>query len=366
MTSGEAIEGSKHSLLKMISLVIVLFCVPVLLEYRTKIRLKGIHGVCLLWVFIMPIVVYINRGLNSDYIFTLLWPLFFEISYVMISSKNKRMKIFVRFFLVVFCVGFYLFIGAISAADGKQSNAIFFPLLTLPWLACIERKYLRVLLLGVLTIAVLFSMKRSSIIVRSLVWVIYGCLAIRNERRKMVALLTVVILFVVGFFAFDIIDERTGGMITERLNREETNEGRNRLAIYEIVGEMQMNSSKLAWVLGHGHNGVWKNSPLEISAHNDIQEVLYDYGLIIMVLYLCLWWYVIKRSIYLYRIKSPYLFPYLSSLAIFVVMSLVSHLILYTSYFNFLVIFWGCIEGMIYVERRMKFVRMMQDREQKK
>ena len=118
VTSGEAIEGSKHSLLKMISLVIVLFCVPVLLEYRTKIRLKGIHGVCLLWVFIMPIVVYINRGLNSDYIFTLLWPLFFEISYVMISSKNKRMKIFVRFFLVVFCVGVYLFIGASSAADG--------------------------------------------------------------------------------------------------------------------------------------------------------------------------------------------------------------------------------------------------------
>lgn len=126
MTSGEAIEGSKHSLLKMISLVIVLFCVPVLLEYRTKIRLKGIHGVCLLWVFIMPIVVYINE-VNSDYIFTLLWPLFFEISYVMTDKFEKQAdEDICTIFLGSVCVGFYLFIGAISAASGKQSNAIFF------------------------------------------------------------------------------------------------------------------------------------------------------------------------------------------------------------------------------------------------
>ena len=92
--------------------------------------------------------------------------------------------------------------------------------------------------------------------------------------------------------------------------------------------------------------GVRRDSPLELSAHNDFLEVLYDYGLIIFILYLALWYYVIKRLVYHIRINSIYSLPYFCSFAIFLLLSMVSHLILYASYFNYLVMFWGCMEGL--------------------
>lgn len=39
--------------------------------------------------------------------------------------------------------------------------------------------------------------------------------------------------------------------------------------------------------------------------------------------------------------------PYSVSFAIFLSLSMVSHLILYTSYFNFLVMFWAAVEAVL-------------------
>ena len=110
---------------------------------------------------------------------------------------------------------------------------------------------------------------------------------------------------------------------------------------------MIQSSSPTRLVIGHGHFGVRQDSWLEISAHNDFLEVIYDYGLVIFIFYLCLWGYVIRRAYYLYKTKSEMFLPYAASFSIFLVMSMVSHLILYTTYFNYLVMFWGMTEAMI-------------------
>ena len=162
----------------------------------------------------------------------------------------------------------------------------------------------------------------------------------------------VLFLLLVGIFSFNQIDAMLGGQLSERMNKEETDVGRGRLAIYDVTWLMQQHSSVDEWILGHGHNGVWHNSPLEISAHNDLMEVLYDYGLIVFILYLCLWGYVMNKCLYLYRINSYFLVPYISSICIFIVLSLVSHLVLYTSYFNLLVIFWAGVEAFVEKEKR--------------
>ena len=46
------------------------------------------------------------------------------------------------------------------------------------------------------------------------------------------------------------------------------------------------------------------------------------------------------------KIKSSYLLPYSYSMIILLVLSLVSHLIIYPTYFIGLTIFWGYIEGL--------------------
>ncbi|UBD67034.1 O-antigen ligase family protein [Bacteroides salyersiae] len=197
-------------------------------------------------------------------------------------------------------------------------------------------------------------MKRSCIFAVLGIWTLYSCVLIMksNGKRKVTGIMIVLFLLLVGVFSFNQIDVMLGGQISERMNKEETDEGRGRLAIYEVTWLMQQHSSMNEWLLGHGHNGVWHNSPLEISAHNDFMEVLYDYGLIVFILYLCLWGYVMNKCLYLYRINSYFLVPYISSICIFIVLSLVSHLVLYTSYFNLLVIFWAGVEAFVEKEKR--------------
>ena len=95
------------------------------------------------------------------------------------------------------------------------------------------------------------------------------------------------IVFVIAFsLLYNSIDERLNGKLTERVTREETEEGHDRYAIWELSIYMIQNSTKDKLILGHGYAGVRNDSFLEISAHNDFLEIIYDYGLIIFVLYL--------------------------------------------------------------------------------
>ncbi len=84
---------------------------------------------------------------------------------------------------------------------------------------------------------------------------------------------------------------------------------------------------------------------MQISAHNEYLEIIYDYGLIALIVYLGLWIYVIKQFIFHYRNDTVYFIPYALSICIFAVMSVVSQLVLYVSYFLYLVMFWGIVQA---------------------
>ena len=157
------------------------------------------------------------------------------------------------------------------------------------------------------------------------------------------------------FYQINQMQEKT---ITERFNNIEDDAGSGRLRIYERVIDLQKKSSNHEWIFGHGHYGVLKNSIPQMSAHNEFLEVLYDYGIIISILYLFLWIYVIKRLIRLKKEKSPFYYSYFSGFAIFFVMSMVSHLLLYATYFIFLTIYWGAIEGIKYKQIASKKIKL--------
>lgn len=315
-------------------------------HFRLKIGI--IHIACLLWCIIMQLVILFSKGTIRDYAMTILWPLLFEASYVMGRKDKDNLKIFKKAFVIIAIWGTFLFLQTrtnLSLRDIVQTNTIYFSLLTLPWLLLFTGNQTRLFILGIFTFLVLFSMKRSAMLVMALAWCFYGLTLLRTQRNKFIAIVAIAILVGIGIRTYFVTDNALKGLISERVNQEETDEGRGRLAIYTVTESMIMSSSVDELILGHGHMAVKRDSILDISAHNDFLEVIYDYGLLILVLYLVLWWYVFNRFIRLFRSNSPLFFPYAVSISIFIVMSMVSHLILYTSYFNFIVVFWGCIEG---------------------
>ncbi len=307
------------------------------------IKIKGIHLACILWCALMPFVILYNNGTRYDYFDTILWPLLFEVSFLFSRNNQNCINTFRKCFFVIAAYGLLLFFRASIDTD-IQTNTIYFSLLTLPWLMSNSKKNLQIVFLILFSLFAVISLKRSSLLVVLLCWGGYVLTLLRRRRTRIFALVIIILIALFGSSFYNQVDSVFGGRLRERVEREETEEN-GRLGIYIITIEMIRQSSRDHFLLGHGHNGVYKDSPIKISAHNDFLEVIYDYGILIFVLYLCLWVYVFKRCFQLYKMKSSFFFPYFVSLSIFFVMSMVSHLILYTSYFNFLVLFWGAMEG---------------------
>lgn len=320
---------------------------------------KGIHLVCLLWLTIMPVIMFINNAPVTDTIQTILWPFIFETTYLCCRFNVKRWAFMKYIYVIVAVIGASYFLTTRVDAD-RQTNTIYFFALTVPFLLYNTGKRNMVVIIMLFSVMALLSMKRSMMLTMILIWTFYLINGMRSRKKKIYAIVLSLVLLGGIYFAYDKVDEVTGGLLTQRVTKEETAEGLGREAIWGLTVDMIQKSSPEKLITGHGHYGVKKNSILDISAHNDFLEVIYDYGLIIFFLYLCLWGYVIRRFYYLYKNQSDLYVPYAASLSIFLIMSLVSHLILYTSYFNYLVMFWGMTEAMIETEKKTLFLKKSQ------
>lgn len=341
------------------SFLVFLYCIAMSIS-GLRSRLYGIHLICLLWCVIMPVVIFFNRGAFPDYYMTLLWPVLFEFSYLCGRSGINNIKSLSWVFWLIAVCAFFPFLETrtnLFLREVMQTNSIYFVFLTLPWLLLFRGKIARLSIMLLFTGLAVWSMKRSVMLCAVFYWGAYIFTVLSSKGHKFLRIIFVVVLIGTGIVGYSYGDEFFKGGLSERVNREETDEGRNRLAIYSVTAAMIAASPTESLIFGHGHHGVRRDSILDISAHNDFLEVIYDYGLVIFVLYIGLWVYVVKRCLKLYRDNSEFFLPYAVSLSIFLVMSMVSHLVLYTSNFNYLVLFWGSIEGLYFHKRISNKIR---------
>lgn len=353
-TMTEEEGGSRYWLMRIIFLLDMICVAAMVVSYKRTYR--GIHSVCVLWIFVMTFVMVLNHAPIADTVRTILWPLLFETTYLCCQNREKRWRFLKIVYFFIAIIGFLYFIATRSGVD-HQTNTIYLCFLTLPWLMFATEKKNTIIVMFIFTILTLLSMKRSVMLSMVLIWGFYFLYGMKIKRNKIVTI--TLSLFLLGglYLAYDKIDAVTGGVLTDRVTKEETDEGKGREAIWAVTISMIQHSSPSELFRGHGHFGVRRDSFLEISAHNDFLEVIYDYGMIIFFLYLCLWVHVIRRSYKLYRVQSPIFLPYAASLSIFLVMSMVSHLILYTTYFNYLVMFWGMTEAYVELNHPELFTR---------
>lgn len=327
-----------------ISLQVLCALILGLIVVNNSLYFRGIHRVCWLWVLFMILSLTINHSSRPIFFRCVLWPLLFEATYIFVKDGNERVIKIVRLYYIIGGMGLYLFLNSMLFKNfGSQSNMIYFFVLTAPILLLKENKIWTIFVLVLTSIMAVFSMKRSMMLSLALFWFVYlvGD-GIRNRKHwlRVVFLATVVLIGV--YYAFNYIDRISGGAFTSRFEMEDMSNGRN--DIYNMTLEMQKQSSTAQWLFGHGNDAVRKN--LGISSHNEWLEVLYDYGVFVILTYLSLWIALIKRWFFHYKTMSKYFTAYTLSLSIFAVMSLVSQLVLYVSYFLYLVMFWATVEAL--------------------
>lgn len=95
-------------------------------------------------------------------------------------------------------------------------------------------------------------------------------------------------------------------------------------------------------MVGNGYNAVLRDSRLQLSAHNDLLEVTYDYGLIGTMLYIAAFLSITFYTVKMILSRSRYAPSMVMSYTIFFIQSMVSHIIIYY-WASLFMLTWGYI-----------------------
>ena len=230
-----------------------------------------------------------------------------------------------------------------STLDNEGDNVIFYSLMLLPWITLMNNKYKKVALLALVSFCVISSLKRSSlvILVISLLLIIYYDFFYKTRINKstiLLIILAVISIYTVYHFASDRFD-----VISERMAAIEEDGGSGRDLIFEDVYNRFNDKGIQDQILGSGFDAVRVQSKYSIalSAHNDFLEVIYDFGIMGFIFYILVHLSLIKWTFVLYKKNNRLFLSVLISYLCFLFMSLVSHLVLYPTYFGFLTSFWA-------------------------
>jgi O-antigen ligase len=227
-----------------------------------------------------------------------------------------------------------------SSIGDKLANSTYFLLYLLPFVLMKEKGMLKTLLIILIGFSVLVSFKRGGLISFSLALITYGWIDGKVRYNKHLisgkTLSYALVLFIAIYGANLLLD----GYIVERFSS--INES-SRTELYPIVFSMIERSSLYELITGHGWNTVLRDNPLEYSAHNDVLECIYDFGIIGLLFYLMMIIGLIKLAVTSIKSYSKYAASLLSAIAIFLFQSMVSHIIIQITYFTLFALFFGYI-----------------------
>lgn len=325
-----------------------------------RIAIKNILTPLLFLTFLIIPTTVLFYGLKTDFTWTVLqvgdalaWIGVFSIAYrvgLQYPGMIKKAASVLACSIIIYAALFTQ-VKLFSAGRGiPLISTAYYTLFFLPFALLSEKKIIKwggtVLVLYTL----LLCMKRTGFIAFVVGIVIYILVEYRSapkgsKKRAFVLLGGLLALTAMYFF----IMENTRGTfsVIDRLlsTGQTSNEGRE--DVWPVVISMIRYSDIIAVIFGHGFDTVIENSPLALSAHCDFLEVIYDYGVSGLLLYLTFYKRLWNGFIKMYRQGSELAAPMSFTFVTAFVVSLFSHLIIFPTYFLGFCLFWGLAIGSV-------------------
>lgn len=309
------------------------------------------YKLVVIWMIYTTIITYINPHATRELSENLWWPCIFILFYHMAAYPALINKFIKRQLSKLFVASFILFAFTYTAFSYKEmhaTNYVFFISMMFPFLFFVKEKNRYIFYLIGLMLSVL-AFKRSGVLVAitagaAITWYDFIKAKGRNSGTKKI-MSVFFIVAVVGLLIA--VDSYTGGHMSGRFSSIEEDGGSGRDIIFEYVILRFHNMDSLDQIFGLGFNGVMNHEWYElrqglfISAHNDFLEVICDFGYIGSIMYLMFIINVLKNT---YKIRRSSMSLYkanVTSILIFIIASMVSHLFLYPTYYAFIVMLWA-------------------------
>lgn len=178
-----------------------------------------------------------------------------------------------------------MFIGGTEfGRDSVLAISVFLPLVLM-----LKGKYTKLTLLTVILYWSVISAKRTAVLCAALALLFFFLSEILSfaAKRTYTFMAILIILFVAGFVSYSKYPEFASqvDIVIERFDNAEDNESnRERTEMYQGTLNAYDSSSLLERLFGHGYKATEKDL-YGRPTHNDLLEILYDYGVVALLLY---------------------------------------------------------------------------------
>lgn len=297
---------------------------------------KNISIGSLKWLYVFVFICFVSAFINFiDYneffkglIYTFSFVLIYRFGLVLGKVKDditvfiKAISILIVILLVQYIGTYYLKFGSISVIS---NDAIFSIVVFSPFVFLFKKKKLMILMIVVIMICTVLSQKRSAILVVNFT-VILGLILYYSQRSK--SILFSICLFVI-FLGFNFVNEIENiAFVDSVLNRFETSSdnGRNEIST-ELINRISTRGA-LDTFFGVGYTATIRDTG--VPSHNDFLEILYDYGILALIIYIISLISLGINAIIWYRRRNEYLEFYICYLVAFIMLiglSLINYMV---------------------------------------
>lgn len=280
-----------------------------------------------------------------------LWFAVFLVGYV--STRFLDGENFIPKIVVIACVAFLFIILTNNVLDlniykrDTVVTAIYYLICCAPFLLCMKQKKVRNVMLAIIVLLLFFSFKRSALLVAGVSAI--ALFIINNKKTRKIKYYAIVGLVALTMLFFIYVSVSSGSTSFTRAIEvwmDRFSEGGGaRFNIWGNVIDLIRESNIFQNLFGHGYNAVMNDSISRLSAHNDFLEVLYDYGFIAFVVLIVFVGSLIKNGQAIAKADWSVYNGYVCALVVFIVASLVSHMLTYSTYFMILSLYFGYANG---------------------
>lgn len=170
--------------------------------------------------------------------------------------------------------------------DWVDPDSLFFVILLFPLVFCFKKDVYQILAFILVGIIVAISAKRSILIAYfvNLLLFIFKYSFLNKNKGTNIKSISIFIGLIVAIYWFVANNSETINHIVSRFHAIEDDEGSGRTELYDVILNSFSNSSFISQMFGHGYRSVI--SILDgVPAHNDFLEILYDFGIVPLTVY---------------------------------------------------------------------------------
>lgn len=313
----------------------------------------------MVWFFVHSVLVSLINGVGLvDSLISGTWILSFLFAYsdkkTYLSHKKYKCDLkwlFLYFIVLSICLNLNIYINTSSVVQGwtnlrEVSFVLCIALLILQYIAIEQSLLIESITSVSLLVLCLLSFKRTSILIVlvGLLTYYYSKYITINKRKKNKVSVVFFALFIAVAMVL-VINEISGGFIQYRFSVASETGGNGRIAIWEDILQRFAVSNIFQMFFGHGFLAT-NTGGLGYTAHNDFIEILFDYGLLGLCMYLAVYFFLVKELIRRRRHRDKRYPVSLFCFVAFLITSLFSHIVIYPTY-NILFMF---VVGTIFSE----------------